>query len=97
MGVRVTIEAKLPDGTPVRGASILGINHDAWSAKHREWTGTTGEDGTYTWDNLDKGTLGDRYTFRIESLDPRGGRWTGSVSDRVTRPRRFTVVLSRSD
>lgn len=70
------------------------MNHNAWSSNQREWSGTSGPDGRYTWNNLDKGTLGDRYTFTVVSQDPRGGKWTGEVSDRITTSREYVVVLA---
>lgn len=68
MGVRVTIRVELPNGQAVAGAQIQGENHDAWSEKHRLWSGTTDQSGSYTWENLDRGTLGDRYTFTARSV-----------------------------
>jgi hypothetical protein len=65
MGAMVKVQVKMPDGSPAAGARIQGINHDAWSKEHKEWLGTAGPDGSYSWANMDTGTLGDRYTFTI--------------------------------
>ena len=95
MGVQVTVVVKLPSGKPVAGAQIHGLNHDAWSEKHRDWKGTTDIDGRFTWSNLDKGTLGDRYTFSVTSPDVSGEKWIGEVSQRITGPVEVVVVLHK--
>lgn len=97
MGVEVKVRVQLPDGKPVPGAQIVATNHDAWSAKHREWKGTTNSDGVYQWANVDRGTLGDRYTFRASSPDVNGAEWVGEVSERVVRPSEFVIVLHKAE
>jgi hypothetical protein len=96
MGAKVTVTVNLPDGTPAIGARILGVNHDAWSKAHREWMGTTGNDGKHSWANLDTGTLGDHYTFTANHVDPKGGRWLGEISERIRNDMEFTIVLAKS-
>ncbi len=95
MGVRLSIRVQLVDGTPVPGAQINGTNHDSWSKKHRSWPATTGPDGTYTWDSIDKGTLGDRYTFEVVSTDSKGVMWVGSASFRAKRDSELVVTLHK--
>ena len=94
MGARVTINVLLPPNQPVEGAEITGINHDAWSASHRIWRGRTDVNGSFTWANIDTGTLGDRYTFKVAYTDPEGVSWSGSVSERINRPLTLKVTLS---
>jgi class 3 adenylate cyclase len=95
MGVRLTVRVRLPDGSAVAGAQITGTNHDAWAKRHRQWFGTTDPSGLFTWENLDKGTLGDRYTFAVRWVDPGSTAWTGEVSERIRGPRELLVVLRR--
>lgn len=93
MGARLTIRVQLPDGTPVSGAQIDGVNHDAWSSEHREWPGTTNIDGGYTWPDIDTGTLGDRYTFHATGSDVRGNKWEGEVSVRISKDTDLVITL----
>ncbi len=95
MGVSVTIRVLFPDGRPASGAQITGVNHDAWSKRHRNWSGSTDPKGVFAWENLDKGTRGDRYTFSVEHTDDAGGRWHGEVSERIRGPQELLVVLQR--
>jgi hypothetical protein len=94
MGARVTIRVALPPNQPVEGAEVTGVNHDAWSSSHRTWRGRTDADGTFTWANLDTGTLGDRYTFAATYTDPDGVSWAGSVSERINRPLTLKLILT---
>lgn len=97
MGKTVTIVVKFPDGRPAVGARILGVNHDAWDKKHHEeWRATAEESGSHTFDSLDTGTLGDRYTFAATVVDHEGVRWAGEVSERVKRDLDLTIVLAPS-
>ncbi len=94
MGRTVKIVVRYPDGSPVVGARIHGRNHNAWYASDRDWYGTTQADGSHTWQNIDKGTLGDRYTFEIAAVDKEGIRWEGVTSERVSMDLEIPVVLS---
>jgi hypothetical protein len=96
MGANVTVTVKMPDGTPVVGAQLEGINHDAWAKSHKEWKGTTDEKGQHIWSNLDTGTLGDRYTFKVDHTDPSGGKWLGEVSERIRHDMDITIVVAKS-
>ena len=95
MGVAVTLKVQLPDGTPVSGAKIDGTNTNAWTDKNKKWPGTTRPDGTYTWANLDKGTLGNYYTFHVTYTDATGADWVGDVADRINGPRTLTATLHK--
>ncbi len=95
MGVAVTVRVQFPDGTPVSGAQITGVNHDAWSQRHRTWSGSTDSLGVFRWGNLDKGTRGDRYTFSAEHADATGARWRGEVSERIRGPQELLIVVRR--
>jgi hypothetical protein len=97
MGVQVSVMVQLPNGQPVPGAQITATNHDAWSAKHKEWKGTSDHEGRYIWSNLDKGTRGDRYTFAAVSSDVNGIKWIGEVSDRIRGPKDLVIVLHRQE
>jgi hypothetical protein len=97
MGVRLTVRVQFPDGSPVSGAQIRGVNHDAWSAKHRDWPATTDLSGTHTWDSIDKGTLGDRYTFSATATDLRGDKWVGEVAVRLSKDTDLVITLHRPD
>lgn len=94
MGARVTLTVMIPPATPVEGAEILAVNHDSWSASHREWQGRTESDGSFTWNNMDTGTLGDRYTFHVDYTAPDGVTWAGSISERIRSPVSLKLVLS---
>ena len=96
MGANVTVSVKMPDGTPVPGAQLQGVNHDAWSKAHKEWQGTTDQNGQHVWSNLDTGTLGDRYTFSVSHTAPDGGQWLGEVSERIKHDMEITIVLAPS-
>jgi hypothetical protein len=95
MGANVKVQVKMPDGTPAAGARILGINHDAWSKEHKEWPGTAGPDGTFAWSNIDTGALGDRYTFRANATDGKGGRYLGEISERIRKDMELTITLAK--
>lgn len=95
MGVSVTLRVQLPDGTPVSGARIEGTNTNAWAERNRKWPGTTHQDGTYTWSNLDKGTLGNYYIFRVTHTDSTGADWVGEISNRISKPCTLTVTLHK--
>lgn len=95
MGARVTMRVELPGGEPARGAQIEGTNHDAWDPKHKSWPGTTGQDGTWTWTDMDTGTLGDRYTFGVSYTDPQGVEWAAEISQRISSSMTIPVVLHR--
>lgn len=95
MGVPVTIKVQLPDGSPVSGAQIDGTNTNAWTSNNRKWPGTTVQDGSHTWSNLDKGTLGNYFTFHVTYKDPHGDEWEGDVAERITGPSTLTVTLHR--
>lgn len=86
----------MPDGTPAAGARIQGVNHDSWSKSHRDWLGTANAEGAHAWANMDTGTLGDRYTFTVNHIDPKGGKWQGEVSERIKKDTEFTVVLAKA-
>ena len=96
MGVSVTLRVQMPDGTAVSGAKIDGTNTNAWMDTNKKWPGTTRSDGSYTWSNLDKGTLGNFYTFEVTYTDPNGTEWAGKVSDRITGPRTLVVTLHKA-
>lgn len=93
MGARVTLTVLIPPATPVEGAEIVAVNHDAWASSHREWEGRSESNGIYTWDNMDTGTLGDRYTFHVTYTDPEGVAWSGATSERIRRAVDLKVVL----
>ena len=95
MGATVKVMVKMPDGTPAAGARIQGVNHDAWSKEHKEWHGTAGPDGAYSWANMDTGALGDRYTFKANVADEKGGRYLGEVSERIRKDMELTIVLTK--
>ncbi len=95
MGVAVTVRVQFPDGALVSGAQITGVNHDAWSQRHRTWSGSTDTLGVFRWGNLDKGTRGDRYTFTAEHTDAAGARWRGEVSERIRGPQELLIVVRR--
>ncbi len=95
MGVRVSIRVEYPDGRAVAGAEIVAVNHDAWSKRHQTWAGTSGTTGTFAWQNLDKGTRGDRYTFSVHHVDGAGVAWKGEVSERIRTNRDLLVVLRK--
>lgn len=97
MGKTVSVTVKFPNGRPAISARILGFNHDAWDKKHHgEWHATAEEGGSHTFDNLDSGTLGDRYTFEATIVDEEGVRWSGEVSERIKRDVDLTIVLAPS-
>jgi hypothetical protein len=95
MGAMVQVQVKMPDGSPAAGARIQGINHDAWSKEHKEWLGTAGPDGSYSWANMDTGTLGDRYTFTANASDDKGGQYLGEISERIRKDMELTIVLAK--
>ncbi len=97
MGAHVTIRVRFPDGRPAPGARIVGTNHDAWLKRHRTWSATADLSGAFTWENLDRGTLGDRYTFSVSVVDGTGATWQGEVSERIRARRELLVVLQRDD
>ena len=95
MGAKVTVQVTMGDGTPVAGARIRGVNHDAWSQKHREWAGTSDPTGKHTWESIDTGTLGDRCTFQAEYVDPKGMKWTGQASERIRNGMEIVLTLAK--
>ena len=97
MGAKVTVEVRHADGTPVPGARIRGINHDAWAKSHKEWAGTADQSGKHTWENIDTGTLGDRYTFQVEHVDPKGMRWVGEESHRIKSDSEIVITLAKGE
>ena len=96
MGVTVTLKVQLPDGTPVSGAQIDGTNTNAWTDQNKKWPGTTLQDGTHTWANLDKGTVGNFYTFKVSFRDSHGNDWYGEISERISVASTLTVTLHRA-
>lgn len=92
----MTVKVQTPDGAPASGAQIDGTNTNAWSDKNRKWPGTTLQDGTHTWANLDKGTLGNFYTFRVTYTDPTGVDWLGEHSERISGPTSLTITLHKA-
>lgn len=80
---RYTILVTLPDGKPASGASITGTNTNAWSSGAKSWSGTTMQDGTHTWENIDTGLNGNKYDFYCRYLDSNGLEWVGEASDRI--------------
>jgi hypothetical protein len=95
MGGKVNVEVRQTDGTAVPGARILAINHDAWSKQHKDWHGTTGTDGNYTFPNMDTGMLGDRYTFTAVFVDGKNVKWAGESSHRIKGDSTITLTLSK--
>lgn len=94
MGARVTIYAYLPGKKPAVGASITGTNRNAWNKNVAYWKGIIGEDGSYTWDSIDTGALGDFYDFEARHVDEDGVKWTGLISERIKKPTTHTIILS---
>jgi hypothetical protein len=96
MGGKVTVQVRQADGTPVAGARILAINHDAWSKSHKEWHAATESNGDHVWPNLDTGTFGDRYTFSAALEDGKGGKWAGETSHRIKGDMTVTIMMQKA-
>lgn len=94
IGARATIFVYLPGKKPAVGANITGVNRNAWNKKVGSWKGTIGEDGSYTWGNIDTGTFGDFYDFEAIYVDEDGVKWVGRISDRIAKPTDLAIVLS---
>ena len=93
MGARVRIVVCFPPSEPAVGAQVVGLNRSAWAGQEKMWRATTGHDGSYTWDNLDTGTLGDKWDFTAELTDKEGIDWMGFASERVKTPRTIPIPL----
>ncbi|MCI4326030.1 MAG: hypothetical protein L3K16_00085 [Thermoplasmata archaeon] len=96
MGGKVVVQVRQADGSPVPGARLLAINHDAWSKAHKEWHGTTDTTGDYTWPNMDTGTLGDRYTFTAAFEDGKA-KWAGESSHRIKGDTTIVLTLTKAN
>ncbi len=93
MDANVRVRVRLPDGTPAAGASIWGVNHDAWVHAQRELRAVADLDGAYSFPDPLAGHPGDRYTFRASHTDPDGREWLGESYERLRERRAFTIVL----
>ncbi len=96
MGARFTLQVLLPSGKPAIGASITGHNQNAIDSGTVQWYGSTLEDGTFTWENIDTGFLGDKYDFHCRYLDQNSVEWFGNISERIktsSEPVTKTVML----
>lgn len=96
MGAKVTVKVSLPDGTPAENARLLGRNRNAWDKSVAEWHGVTGPGGTWTWANLDTGTVGDFYDIYAELVDEVGVKWAAKTSDRINSGREIQIRLAAS-
>jgi hypothetical protein len=93
MATRVTIVVKFPDGKPAVGAAIHGVDTNALSAGDRDWYGTTGADGSYTWTRANTGIAGNYHTYVVSFIDGEGIKWIGRASDRILTPVTISVTL----
>jgi hypothetical protein len=80
---KLTILVKLPDGSPVSGARIEGLNRDTYYESAKQWYGTTNGDERYSWDHISTGVWGDKYDFYCRYVDNSGTEWKGELSDRI--------------
>ena len=96
MGAKVEVVVAYPSGEPVVGAQVIGENRSATSESQKRWPATTGNDGSYTWENLDTGVLnlGDLWNFSAIFIDDEGVHWVGSASDRIKGPQTIQITLS---
>lgn len=83
MGVQFTLRVILPTEEPAVGADIVGYNRNAANPNMEQWNGSTLSDGTFTWGNIDTGTLGDKYDFYCRYLDSNSVEWVGNLSERI--------------
>lgn len=83
MGAKVVLKVLLPTEEPAIGAEIIGLNRNAVAEGAKQWNGTTLDDGTCTWENIDTGTLGDKYDFYCRYLDANSVEWIGNLSERI--------------
>ena len=93
MEANVRVRVRLPDGMPAAGASIWGVNHDAWLHAQRELRAVADPDGAYSFPTPATGQPGDRYTFRASYTDPEAREWIGEAYERLRDRRAFTIVL----
>jgi len=94
MVARVTIAVHLPGKVPAAGAEILGRAKKALEIDKREWLGTTGDNGTFTWPDFETGRQGGFYEFKIIYVDDDGLAWHGSVSEWIAHSIVLTVTLN---
>ncbi len=86
MSARVTVQVKMPDGSAAAGSELAATNLYATDPRNREWKGSTGSDGRFTWARMDTGVLqSDMYRIKATYIDAEGVRWTGEVTDRIRR------------
>lgn len=83
MGAQFTLKVLLPTSEPAVGAEVTGYNRNAADQAAVQWHGSTLDDGTCTWVNIDTGLLGDKYDFYCRYLDSNSVEWTGSLSERI--------------
>ena len=93
MPTRVTIQVSFPDGRPVVGAAIHGVDNNALSSSDRDWHGTTGADGTHTWTRANTGIAGNFHTYVVTFVDAEGVKWVGKTSERILTPVVIPVTL----
>jgi hypothetical protein len=92
MATQVTIRVLFPDGSPVVGASIRGIDTHA-TGGDRDWFGTTGADGTHTWTRANTGVAGNFHNYEVTFVDAEGIKWVGKTSERILTPVVIPVTL----
>jgi hypothetical protein len=92
VATQVTIRVRYPDGTPVIGAAIHGVDTNA-TGDDRNWYGTTGADGTHTWTRANTGFAGNFHTYDVSFTDGEGVKWVGKTSERILTPVTILVTL----
>lgn len=92
MATQVTIRVRFPDGRPVVGAAIHGVDTHA-TGDDRDWYGTTDNDGTHTWTRANTGVAGNFHTYEVTLVDADGVKWIGKTSERILTPVVIPVTL----
>lgn len=92
MATRVTVKVMFPDGSPVVGASIHGVDTHAVGGD-RDWYGTTHADGGHTWTRANTGVAGNFHTYEVTFVDREGLKWVGKSSDRILTPVVIPITL----
>lgn len=92
MATEVTIRVMFPDGTPVAGASIHGVDAHAWGSD-KDWYGTTGTDGTHTWTRANTGAFGNFHRYEVTFTDREGLKWVGRSTERILSPVTIPITL----
>ncbi|OWP56911.1 MAG: hypothetical protein B2I17_03405 [Thermoplasmatales archaeon B_DKE] len=96
MGVTISVTVVLPDGNPASGSDITFLNNSAIFKGSKNWTGTTGKEGTCIWNDMDKGNfgLGDIYVFQANYMDPTNGKeYIGNKTVRIKRDQNVLINL----